>query len=248
MKPMYYLLTVGGSEIKATLSSSEATSGINDFLTTCGTAVGAIIIALAALKILIALADENVASRQQASLLLGVGLIFVSISTIVPMIVGDGISSESDYTQVAQNILKVIGLIGTFASVIMLAFGVFSYIMAIINEQAEQQAKATSSILVGFGFMSLKTVCSTISEYLGNGNTVISSYIGIIISCIAKIGLWGGRILLPMAVFKLVISVKEEDSKARMDALKLFIVAIGLMLFNWLLGTIGLKTGAPTRG
>ena len=61
MRNLYYFLTIGGSQIKSSLSGSTSTDGINTFLKNCGVAVGAIIIALAAIN------DSGTCRRERSS-------------------------------------------------------------------------------------------------------------------------------------------------------------------------------------
>lgn len=241
MGNLYYFLTIGGSQIKSSLSGSTSTDGINTFLKNCGVAVGAIIIALAAIKMIVALVDENVVARQRASLLLSVGLVFVSINTILTSILGSsGIDSSTSYTTVAKNILTLIGTMTTWAGGMMLLFGAFTYVMAITHESADQQAKATNSIMVGLGFITIKTLCETFATNITNNTTAVKSYAREIIEWLTTIVSWAGYVLLPLAILKLVMSVRTEDLKERGDAIKLLGLALGLLSFTILVKEIRL--------
>jgi len=234
------LLSIGGSNIKVGITGSAATSGVNGFLTKCGVAIGAILIALAALKMVIALADENVAERQRAALLFGVGIVFVSIDAVLTTLIGSGINQSSNYHTIARNILEVLGSMASWAGAIMLIFGVFTYIMAITQENTDQVAKSVNSVLVGLGFISLKAICAVLKVKVSSNTTDPTSYVSIITSWLGSIATYGGGILLIMGIFKIIMSVREEDTKARSDAIKLLVVSIALLGFRAVLSRIGL--------
>ena len=219
----------------------SATNNINNILKGCGTAIGGILIAFAALKIVAAMADENVVERQRAALLFGTGIIFVSMSAVVDFLIGsDGITSGDTVGSVAQNIVLLIGNVGKWGAVIMVLFGTFSYILSIANESAEQQTKATSALMVGVGFMTLSTACSTIGSLVAGGSTNASSYSSAIISWLCSTAQFSGGFVLIAGVFKLILSIREEDAKSRSEAFKLLVIAAMLVIFGTIVNEMGL--------
>jgi hypothetical protein len=52
------------------------------------------------------------------------------------------------------------------------------------------------------------------------------------ITLIAKIATYGGACLAVMCVFKYTMALREEDAKARHEAIKLLLVAIALLSFK----------------
>lgn len=241
MNNVLYFLKIGGSSIKSNVSGANSLDKINTFLKRGGIAIGAILIAFAALKIIIALADENIAERQKASFLLGVGIVFVTINTVLSTLIGNGITGASDYKSIAQNVVSLIGDLGNWAGIIMLVFGAFTYVMAIAKEDASQNAKAINSILVGIGLISLGIVCDGIKSKIGGGNSDATSYISEIIKWISRMVRIGGIILVPTSVFKMVLAVRTEDSKNRDEAVKLLVIAVALVSFSTVLSFIGLR-------
>jgi hypothetical protein len=156
----------------------------------------------------------------------------VSISAVLTSLIGTGISSSSDYKTVAGNIVMLIGNLASYAGVAMVVFGIFSYILAVSQEDASQQSKATNSLLVAIGFLSLSSICSTFKGYITADVSSGRSYVVTIIEFIAKIATYGGACLAVMCVFKYTMALREEDAKARHEAIKLLLVAIALLSFK----------------
>ncbi len=231
-----------GSGLSKGLNASTFLNEINTTLKNAGMAIGAILIALAALKIIVAMADENVAERNKAAMLFGVGLVFVSINTVLTNIIGTGITSNTTVNSVVKSILDLIGAIGNWGGIIMIAIGAFSYMLAITNEDPAQQTKSTMTLFAGLGFILMGTLCDKLKNVVGSN--IVSNYKTPIIDMIKAIGIRGGAILVVAGIFKLVFAMRTEDSKARTDAIKLLAIGIGLVSFGSVLVALGLTTTA----
>jgi len=236
---MILLLDIGKG-ITSNVDPTDATSGINKFLINCGTAVGAILIAVATLKMIIALAEESVAERQKASLLFGVGIVFVSVEAVVKTLLGPkgSITEATGYITVAQNVLSVIGSMASWAGAIMIIFAVYSFILAIAQESVESQTKATNASLVGIGFVSLHFVCDALKNKISSKEP--TSFVTVITGWLGSIASYGGAILLVMAIFRMIISIRTEDLKERNDAIKLMMVSIALISFKSVIKAFGI--------
>ena len=214
-----------------------------DIIKSCGVAVGAIIITWAAIKLTIALADENVVERTKASLMLGVGIFFTSITAVLTTVLGSGgkISSATTAEGIAGNVVGLLGTLMTFSGAAMMIFAIFSYIMALTNEDASQKAKASSSILISIGLLTAHTVCDAIKTKISSGTTDGTSYVSDIVSWIGAVATYAGGGMAVMAIFQIIMSVKDEDGKGRSEGIKLLLVAIALVSFPRILHMIGLS-------
>ena len=100
------LLSIGGGNIKS-VAAGEATTSLNNTMISAATVVGAIVILVAIVKLIMALAEQNAATKQQASLMFAVGIVFLSMSTIIKMLGIDGTTVPETKT-VAENIINII--------------------------------------------------------------------------------------------------------------------------------------------
>ena len=227
-------------------SNKDATSfatSLMDIIKGCGVAVGGVIIAWASIKLIMALAEENVGERSRAGLMMGVGIFFVSITSVLTDLLGanGAITKNTSANEVAASAIGLLGKIASYAGGAMVIFGIFTMIMALSQEDASQQAKSTTSMLVAIGLLSVSTVLDTIKSKVAGGSTDAGGYVSAIIKFIGKLGTYAGACIAILGIFRLIVSIKEEDGKSRNDAIKLLIVAIALLSFPKVLAMMGLS-------
>ena len=216
-----------------TVSDESSIDSLNQILIKCGAAVGAIIIAIAAIKMIWALADENAANKQQASMIFGVGIVFVSISAVLDVL---DITSTTTGNTVAGNILTVIGTMLSYSGAILLMLGIISLIMSIVSEQPEQKANGIKLITTSIGFLSVRGLCGVLKTYIGQSNSKsATSWVSVIVGFITNVATYAGGGLIIIGVYYLIMSIREEQSKDREVALRFFMAGISLVSLRFIL-------------
>lgn len=230
---LFGLLDTAIDRGKITVGDESSIDGLNNILIKCGAAVGAIIIAIAAIKLILALADENAAGKQQASMIFGVGIVFVSISAVLDVL---NITSETTGNTVAGNILTVIGVMLSYSGAILLMMGVISLIMSIASEQPEQKTNGIKLITTAIGFLSVRGLTGVLKTYIGQSNSKnATSWVGVIVGFIANVATYAGGGLIIIGVYHLIMSLREETSKDREVAVRFFMAGIGLVALRFIL-------------
>lgn len=225
------LLSIGGDNIKS-VAAGEATKSLNNTMTSAATVVGAIVILVAIVKLIMALAEQNAATKQQASLMFAVGIFFLSMSTIIKMLGIDGTTVPETKT-VAENIINIIAKVLTYSGGILILMAIIMLIMSIASEQAEQKQEATKLLGVGIGLLSTSALATTIIRVFVKGNTKSSvagtTAVHIVASFIATIATYMGGGFALMGIWYIVNGIRSEDPKDRDTGIRFLITGIALL-------------------
>lgn len=226
-------------------SATEATSGINNILTNCGMAVGAIIATVGLIKLMLSLADENSVGKQQASLLVGVGVLFLSLSAVVSELdISSAAGASGGQNILAGRIILILGKMLSWSGAVLCAVAVLMLIMSIANEQAEQKAGATKLLGCGIGLLSLNAAARVLAAYIQSSSATANIVVELIVSFLARVSTYIGGALLLMAIWHFILSIREESSKDREVAIRFGMVSIALLSATPILKATGLLTGS----
>lgn len=231
------LLSIGGSKI-VTYEGAAAADKLNNILTSAGMGVGGILVALAVMKLVMAMGDENVMSKANASIMLGTGIFFLSLSTIVELIGLTGTIGGSTPRIIAGNVIEIIGHLMEYAGGAMAVLGIFQYIMSIAQEQAESVQRATTVIGIGIALLSSGLVLGSIAIETRAGILTGNRTVNLVIDFIAGTATYIGGGMVIMGIFKLVNSLRQEDTPERNKAILLLVTGIGLISFRVIVGFI----------
>lgn len=200
-------------------------------------AVGAVLIAVAIMKYIMSIADESPQSKMNATLMLGGGIFFISMSGVLSVLSLNGNTIPSADT-VAKHIVDILASLITYAGGGLLALGVFMYVMAISQENPDQQHKASTILGISTCMLAFASFKNSIKNFVtsGDGNSTVS----LAIDCITGVATVVGGGILVLAVFKFVMGIREENSQDTHKAVLQFGVAIALLGFSGVLRLFGL--------
>lgn len=231
-------MTVGGSNITVGGAGSSVAS-LNNVLKGVGVSVGAILIVIAVIKLIFSIAEENSSEKVKASMMLGVGVFFVSITAVLSALGVESITSTTGVNSVAAKILTVIGTMINYGGATLILMGIIANIVSIQTENADEQVKAVKLIASGVGGISAGGLCTYIKGLVTAGNTNAYSYVDGGIAWICSIMTYAGAGVLIVAVFRLVNAIRNEESKERNQSARLFLVAIALLSLSGILRLMG---------
>lgn len=240
----YAIIDVGGSNIKQTLTGQEATEKITDILTNVSSGIGAILVAVAVMKILLSMADENAKSRADAAMMLASGIFFLCLSGVLTML-GLDTGELASIDTVVENILSVIANFFVYAGIVMLVLTIITLIMSIIQEQPEQQARGVTMLGISIAMLSAKILVDSILEIAFEGGVlkeavssqdVINTMMDFLIGVASYIG--GGFVIF--GILRIVMGIRTEDSRERDSGIKFLGVGVALIAFRIVLGFFGL--------
>lgn len=200
-------------------------------------AVGAVLIAVAILKYIMSIADESPQSKMNATLMLGGGIFFISMSGVLSVLNLNG-NSIPTANGVAKHVIDILASLITYAGGGLLALGVFMYVMAIAQENPDQQNKASTILGISTCMLAFASFKSSIKDFVTNGSG--DSAVSLAISCITGVATIIGGGILVLAVFRFVMSIREENSQDAHKAVLQFGVAISLLAFSGVLKLFGL--------
>lgn len=232
MNEIYNVLlkaSIGGSNIGS--DTTKAVQGLNEILTSLGTAVGGIICIVAFVKLALALASESASEKEKGSMLLGIGIFFISISTIWAEL---GLDSGSAITEatVASKMASIIGTICSFGAAGCAILGTYDLIVAFTSEQAEQKVNAIKLYIVAVALGSVKSLANNMS--FTSGNSVVSSARRLIGSAAS----YGGGALAAIGAFYIINGIRNEDGRERDTGIRLAVAGAGMIGARVILGRI----------
>lgn len=227
------LLTIGGSNIK-TYTGAQAATKLNDILIGVGMGVGGILVAVAVMKLIMAMGEESATSKANASVMLGSGIFFLSLSTVLKVI---GLSSDMAINSgtprlIAGNTVTVLGQMMTYAGGAMVILGIFQNVLAIAQEQSEAVQKASTVLGIGIGMLSSGWVTGKLAIKIKAGTLKEDYAVNTVIDFIAGLATYIGGGMVMMAVLKLVNSLRQEDTPERNKAILLLGTGIALLSFR----------------
>lgn len=232
--------SVGGKNIKISSTATESTQGIIDILTKVGQVAGAVILAFAIVKMIMAYAEENGQAKMNASIMFGTSAFLLTLSTIIKT-KGSGFAesgvSANGTTKImfAKTMLDLLETILKYAGGAMLCFGAFMFIMSYLHENPDQHSKATTTIMVATGFLATDQIVSAIKKHLSGGDiwktddTTINNLLSTAISALAGIAQVGGAVLTVYGIFSILFAFREDDAAKKSNAMKLIAVGAALV-------------------
>ena len=216
---------------------------LNKILTDCGVAVGGIMIMIAIIKFIMSIADENAAEHQKASFMLGIGVIFISISAVLKTLGVENLGSTITPNVVAKNIITVICSIAKWAGFLYVLLSILRHILALASENVDENSKASKGLIIGTGLLSASSLGSKISTSILANTNDPKTYANHATSWLASVIMLGGVYFAVTGIFKFVDGLKQEDAKERQTGSKLVIVAILLLSIKPVLGLFGYTIG-----
>ena len=232
---MYFLTKVGEY---STPSGVSGVTTLNNIMTGLGTAIGVIVCIVGLIKLIMALADQNAASKETSSLMIGVGIFFVSLSQIIKILdIENSAKTANGGLAIAEKIIKMLGNMVTWAGAVLGVVSIVMLVMSIASEQADQKAEATKLMGVAIGMLSITSITSSISltGTAYDGASIIKLVIGFVANIATYIG--GGMAIL--AVWHFVHGIREEDPKEKYVAIRFAMAAIGLLSITGVLASFG---------
>lgn len=234
MYNLAFILSATGKQIGdfKTGGITDGVNSLNKVFYNIGTYAGAILIALAIFKIIMALHEQSPHAKMQASMLLGGGIVMTSFSAIMNMF---SISEKTTALSLTKNALTVIETVMTYAGAIILGFAIFQFIMSFLHEQPEERANASKLIATGITLMTSSEVMQRIKSIVLSSSDATTKANGIVSFSIELIGViasYTGAGLLMFGFFTLVCSFKEEDISGKSKAGIMIGVAVALLSFG----------------
>lgn len=212
---------------------------LNEILTNAGVAVGSILIALALIKIIIAIAGEDSKGKMDSGMLFGAGIVFVSISSVLKLL---NIKQTTTGQQMAANIISLIGKALTYVGVIILLFAILSLIIAIAQENSDSYVSASKLIMVSIGMLAGDALLGSVKMLVLKGSTSASLWVKAILSPISKIASYGALGLVTCGVFKIVMGLRTEDDRDRNTGIRFLMTGIALASIRAIFHLFGLDT------
>lgn len=226
------MLDIGGDNIVTGYSGKTAADSLNNIFIKAGTSIGAVICALAILKIIMATSEENPQAKMNATLMLGAGIFFISLSGVLQVL---GVSSSANYSNAYAMGSKIVGIIGsmaTYAGGALLALGILSYILAIAQENVDGQQKSTMVIGTSIALFSMSAILKPIADAVASKNISSSTVSKVAINAISGIASYAGGALFIVSIFRIIMSLKDENSQERDKGVKLMAVSVALIAFR----------------
>lgn len=241
----YYLVAVKiGSGITGGGTAGDAVSGLNDALKAAGTAVGAVLVIVAAIKMIMAMANEDSSSKTQSTMLLSVGILFISLSNVLTSLGVENINSSTSVNSVASKIITVTANMLTYAGGALGLFAALMLIISIAQENSDAHVNGSKLLGVSIGLLSIGSLATTINILLLTNTTRADSYVNAIATFFAKTATYIGGGLALMGVFRLIMAIREEDSRERSGAIRLLMAGIGLLSIAAILRGMGFTVGS----
>ena len=190
-------------------TAAGAIEEFNGFLLGMLLYAGAVIIAVAIIKMVIAIQQQDSHSKMQATLMFGLGAAFVSGNAIITAI--DIKGNTNNTKQIVINIAGVAGTVLQLVALIIMAYAVLQLILSFINEDGAQKADASKFLAVGVVLYCLRTALVKAVDY-AMAPAGAAKVTALIIDIIAAIARFSGIILGAYSLFQVILSIKEQDS------------------------------------
>ena len=198
--------TLGGYEVNKTQSGAvSAVKSLNTTLTDACVAVGAILIAIAVVKIIVAMASEDSKGKMDSGMLFGAGIVFISISGVIKVLGIQNMTSSTSGRQMAANIILVGVRALTYVGVVVFLFAIISLVIAIAQENSDSYVTASKMIMTSVGMLAADSLLNVIRVLALTGNTDATNWVNAIVTQIATIATWGALGLCTCGIFKIVM-------------------------------------------
>lgn len=226
------------SEMSSGGSAAGAIEEFNGFLLSMLIYAGAIIVAIAIVKMVIAMQQQDSHSKMQATMLFGLGAAFVSSNAIITAI--DIKNNSGDSKQIVLNIANVTGTVLQLVAIILIAFALLQLILSLINEDGAQKADASKLISVGGVMYSLRTILVTAADYAMQP-TGMANVTTLIIDIIGSVSRFIGIILGIYGLLQVILAMKDQDSSQLQKHIVLLTIGIILTAMPLIFSAFGLR-------
>lgn len=240
-------------ELKNGATAVEAINDFNGFLLKLMLYAGAIVIAIAVIKLIIAMQQQDPQQKMQAALMFGLGSMFVASDAIITYM---NISSSSSEDQIVIRLVEIVGTVLKLVAIILIALAIFQLILSFLNEDAAQKVDAGKALAIGSVFYCLRTVLVSAVTIMVDSTTTnkMEATTGYVIDIIADVARFIGVMLAVYGLFQVIIAMKEQDSTYIQRNITM--VTVGMLLwmtpiiFNAMginaTQTVTVETPAPT--
>ena len=229
------------SAIQAGGTAGEAVADFNNFLKTIGVAIGVIILLVGIVKLIMASMEENAKAKQDASLLFGISIMFISMSSVLTSLGVENINGNTTVQAVASNVIGLLGNVLTYAGAILAIVSIVTLILSISQENPEQQASGVKLLTTAIGLLAANSLVSAISEkLLAESEVAATDYMDIAVGWFADIITYAGGGFVLIGVFRIVMGLRTEDSKERENGIKFLMVGIAFVAFRAILELFGI--------
>lgn len=223
----------------STGTPTDIVSKLNKILTDCGVAVGGVIIVIAVIKFILSLSEENVAENQKASLLFGIGIIFISVTKVLELLGVTSLGSTTTPNVVAKNVITVLSSITAWAGAMLLLLGILRHVMALAQENADESAKASKCLITGLGLLQASLLGRTISTSVIANTQEPSTYMDHITKWLAGLMMFSSIYYVITGIFKICEGLKQEDPKERQVGSRFLLTAVALLSIKAILSKFG---------
>lgn len=233
---------IGGANISVE-SGASATQSLNNVLITFGSAVGAVLVVVAVIKLIMAISSEQAAGKQQGAMMLASGIFFLSISAVVKTLGMGAGSTVASASQMAKNVITVICTMCTYAGGGFAIVGFLDLILATANEAPEQKLNGAKFLGGAAGLLSANALGTTIKSHIGgtvNTKTIVLD-VG---SFLGKMASYIGGVFVAIGIWYLINGIRTEESKDRDAGVRALIAGIGLISARAVLYGIGLAAAS----
>lgn len=218
-------------------SAAGAIEDFNNFLLNMLIYAGSIILAIAIVKLVIALQQQDSHSKMQASLLFGLGAAFVASNAIIQAI--DIKNNINNSSQIVINMAEVAGTVLRLVALILLAISIVQMILSFINEDGAQKADAGKLMAIGGVLYAIRSVLVEAVTYALQPSGM-SNITKLIINTISAISRFIGLILGLYGLFHVLLAFKDHDSTQLQRNIVLLTVGIILIMTKAIFNVFGL--------
>ena len=247
---MLCFLNVSESGLGATGSGGDAITEINNLnkiLFNISQYAGAVVIAIAVVQIIMSLQEQNPAMKTRGSLLLGLGIVLISVEPVVTTL---GLLDTTTLTgtdgakKLALNVIDVFGRGLTYTGVVLAAIAIIQLIIALSNEDAREKMEGSKLLAIGIALLSAPAIINPIAELavgdksawggLSTGEAIIVT----ILRTIGKVTTYIGAGLLIFGIYHFALAIKEADGQTKAKAALQIGIGIALISIRIILNTI----------
>lgn len=222
--------TLGDYEVSKTQAGAvSAVKSLNTILTDACVAVGAVLIAIAVVKIIIAMASEDSKGKMDSGMLFGAGIVFISISGVIKVLGIQNMTSSTSGRQMAASIISVVGRALSYVGVVVFLFAIVSLVIAIAQENSDSYVTASKMIMTSVGMLAADSLLAGIRLLTIKGDTDATNWVNAIVTQVAKIATWGALGLCTCGIFKIVMGIRTEDERDRNTGIRFLMAGIALV-------------------
>jgi len=239
-------LAVGGSNIPSFTSQGDATAGLNDILKSIGLAVGVIILLVAIVKMIMASMEENPKDKKDASLMLAISILFISISQILTSLGIENIDGSTSATTIASNIIGLLADVLTYAGLGLAILAIVSLVLSIAQENPEQQVAGVKLLTTSIGLLATEALATGIQQVLetaasSSSYNATGLFLNVTLYWLTSVITYAGGGFSLVGIFRIAMGIRSEDAKERENGVKFLMVGIALLSIRGVMSLFGLN-------